>query len=120
MTLAVYSPARARQLRFLLWAAAALAAAFLALAVLVVLAGSPRFGLFLGTSSALALLTAVVSLRLLAERGRPARNSAAVAGVLLMLVGLLVANAALSVLPTIVGVLLVLVALVRDHGERED
>jgi ATP/ADP translocase len=121
MSVAVYSPARAKQLRILLWAAVVLAAAFIGLAVFVVtMDGSTRFALFLGSSSVLVLLTAMFSLQLLEERGRPAKVGAAATGGLLAVVGLLLANLALGILPTIVGVLLLLVALLRDHGEMED
>jgi hypothetical protein len=82
--------------------------------------GSVRFALFLGVSATLVLLTAMFSLQLLEDRGRAAKAGAAATGGLLAVVGLLVANVALGVLPTVTGILLLLFALLRDHGEMQD
>lgn len=119
MALVIYSPGRAQQLRYLLWTGFVLGAAFVGLAVFVlVLGGSPRFAAFIAVPALVLLPSAMLSLRALEERGRAARLGCIVTGVLLVAVGLFLTALVVGILPSIVGVLLLLLALLPDVGDQ--
>ena len=119
MTQAIYSPGRAQQLRYLLWAGVILGAAFLGLAVFALfVGGSVRFALFVAVPALLLLPSSMLTLRAMQERGRPARVGSILTGLLLVVVGLFLASAVVGILPSIVGVLLLLLALLPDVGDH--
>lgn len=119
MALVIYSPGRAQQLRYLLWAGFILAAAFVGLATFILIAGgSARFAAFVAVPSIVLLPSAMLSLRALEERGRAARLGCVVTGVLLVAVGLFLTALVVGILPSIVGVLIVLLALLPDVGDQ--
>ena len=118
-TLVLYSEARARQLRVLLWAAVVVGGLLIGLATFaLVLAGPSRYVVTLTVAAVLLLATAVTALRRLEDRGLPARWWSVLAGVLLMVLGLFLTSIALGVLPSILGVLLVLMAVLPDTGDH--
>jgi hypothetical protein len=119
MTPVVYSPARAQQLRVLLWVAFVMGAAFLGLAVFAFVAGgSARFAAFLAVPAFALLPSAMLTLRALEQPGLGARIGSLLTGGALIVVGLLLASAVIGILPSIVGILLMLLALLPDAGER--
>lgn len=119
MTLVIYSPGRAQQLRYLLWTGFILAAAFVGLATFILVAGgSARFAAFVAVPAVVLLPSAMISLRALEERGRAARLGCVVTGVLLIAVGLFLTALVVGILPSIVGVLLLLLALLPDVGDQ--
>ncbi len=119
MALVIYSPGRAQQLRYLLWTGFILAAASLGIATFILIAGgSARFAAFVAVPSIVLLPAAMFSLRALEERGRAARLGSVVTGVLLVAVGLFLTALVVGILPSIVGVLIVLLALLPDVGDQ--
>lgn len=119
MTLVIYSPARAKQLRIVLWSSVVVAAAFAALAAWVLLVGgTTRFALFLAVPGVLLLATSARTLQLMEQRGRGARLGSIATGVLLLLIGLVLASATLGIVPSILGVLMLLLALLPDVGDQ--
>lgn len=119
MGLVIYSPARAKQLRYLVWAAFVMGAATLGLAVFIaVLGGSLRYATFVAVPAVVLLATAMLTLRALEERGFEARVWCLLTGGVLVVVGLLLASAVVGILPSIVGVLIVLLALLPDVGDQ--
>jgi hypothetical protein len=115
----VYSPARAQQLRYLLWSAFVLGAVCLGLAVFVlVLGGSARFAGFVGVPAVVVLASSMLTLRALEDRGQAARVGSLLTGSVLIVVGLLLASAVVGILPSIVGILLMLLALLPDSGDE--
>ena len=119
MTRVVYSPGRAQQLRYLLWAAVVLGAAFLGLAVFALIAGgSARFAVFLAVPALALLPSSMLTLRALDQPGQGARVGSLVTGGVLIVVGLLLASAVVGILPSIVGILLMLLALLPDGGDE--
>jgi hypothetical protein len=118
-TVVLYSEARARQLRVLLWAAVVVGALLVALAAFaLVLAGPSRYVLMVTVPAVLLLATTVTALRRMEHRGPAARWWSVGTGVLLMVLGLFLTSLALGVLPSILGVLLVLMALLPDTGDH--
>jgi len=113
-----YSPGRSKQLSILLWAAVVLAGLAAGLAGFLVGTGYAGYAVFVATPAFLVLGTAAMGLRALREGAFAAKPWSAAAGMVLILTGLLFSRDALSILPTIVGILLVLLALLRDHGDR--
>lgn len=119
MSPVVLSPGRAQQLRYLLWATVVLGALLLALAVFVVLiGGSTRYALFVTVPALLVLATAVAALRRLEDRGPAVRWWSLGTGLLLLVLGLLLAQITVGILPSILGVLLVLLTLLPDTGDH--
>jgi hypothetical protein len=116
--LSYFSPGRAKQLGILLWAAVVLAGLGAGLAGFLVGTGYAVFAIFLATPAFLVLGTSAMGLRALREGTFAAKPWSASAGAVLILTGLFFARDAVSILPSIVGILLVLLALLRDHGER--
>ena len=120
MTQVVFSPGRAQQLRSLLWAAVVLAAACLALALFVAVAGgSLRFAAFLAVPASVLVPSAMLTLRAMEQPGPGARIGSLLTGGLLIVVGLLLASAVVGILPSIVGILLLLLALLPARGEEQ-
>ncbi|MFC6286834.1 hypothetical protein ACFP3Q_11535 [Nocardioides sp. GCM10027113] len=116
---AVYSPARARQLRVLLWAAVVVGAVLTALMAFVLVAGdAARYALVVGVPSLLLVAGAANGLRAMAERGFAARRWSVLTGAVLVVLGLFLTSVALGVLPSILGVLLLLMALLPDVGDQ--
>ena len=113
-----YSPGRTKQLRILLRVAVGLAAVGGALAGALVGTGYGRFGLVVAVPAGLVLATAGMALRELGGGSRTARSWTVAAGAVLIGSGLLFAQTAVSLLPSMVGILLVMLALLRDVGER--
>ena len=119
MALVIYSPGRAQQLRYLLWTGFVMGAASLGHAAFVlVLGGSPRFAALVAVPAVLLLPSGLLSLRALEERGTGARWGAVVTGLLLIVVGLFLTSLVVGILPSIVGVLLLLLALLPDVGDQ--
>jgi hypothetical protein len=116
--LSYFSPGRTKQLGILLWAAVVLAGLGAGLAGFLVGTGYAVFAIFVATPAFLVLGTAAMGLRALREGTFAAKPWSACAGAVLILTGLFFAQDAVSILPSIVGILLVLLALLRDHGER--
>ena len=115
MTRVVYSPGRAQQLRYLLWTAVVLGAAFVGLAVFAFIAGgSARFALFLAIPAFALLPASMLTLRALDEPGLGARIGSLLTGGVLVVVGLLLASAVVGILPSIVGILLMLLAVLPE------
>ena len=115
---ALYSPGRSRQLGILLWVAVVLAAAMVAFGVFFLTIGYPGYALVVVAPAVLLLGSAATSLRLLRAGGRGGKIGSVVTGAVLILIAMLFANSALSLLPSIVGVLVLLLALLRDVGDR--
>jgi hypothetical protein len=116
--LSYYSPGRAKQLTILLWSAIVLAGLGAGLAGFLVGTGYPAYAILVATPAFLALGTSAMGLRALREGRFAAKPWSASAGGVLILTGLLLADDALTILPSIVGILLVLLALLADRGER--
>jgi hypothetical protein len=118
MTQVVFSPGRAQQLRYLLWAAVVMGAAAIGLAVFVAMAGgSVRFAAFLAVPAVVLLVAAMLTLRAMEQPGLGARIGCLVTGGVLVVVGLLLASAVVGILPSIVGILLMLLALLPEGGD---
>lgn len=119
MPLVIFSPGRAQQLRILLWATVVIGALLAALATFLLVVGGPvRFALFVAVPAVLVLVLAVIALRRLEQRGAAARWWTVATGVLLILLAVLLTQAAVGLLPSIIGVLLVLLALLPDVGDH--
>ena len=113
-----YSPGRTKQLRILLWVAVGLGGIGGVLAGYLAGTGYGRSALFFAVPAGLTLATAGMALRELGEGSRTARPWTVGAGAVLILTGLLLAQTVFSLLPSVVGILLVMLALLRDVGER--
>ena len=119
MGMVVYSPGRAQQLRYLLWSAFVMGAISLGFAVFVlVLGGSARFAGFVAVPALVVLVASMLTLRALEDRGQAARVGSLLTGALLIVIGLLLASAVVGILPSIVGILLMLLALLPDTGDE--
>jgi hypothetical protein len=116
--LSYYSPGRARQLGFLLWAAIGLAGLGAGLAGFLVGTGFARFAIVVGAPAVLVLGAAGMAQRALREGTFAAKPWSTAAGAVLILTGLFFAQTPVSIVPSSVGILLVLLALLGDHGER--
>ena len=116
--LSYYSPGRAKQIGILLWVAVLLAGLAAGLAGWLVGTGYGRYAIVLAIPALLILGTAGMALRRLREGGYTAKPWTVAAGAVLILTGLFFAQTPVSILPSMVGVLLVLLALLADHGER--
>ncbi len=116
--LSYYSPGRAKQLGILLWAAIVLAGLTAGLAGWLVGTGFGRTAIVIAVPALLILGTSGMALRELREGAFAAKPWSIAAGVVLILTGLFFAQTPVSILPSIVGTLLVLLALIADHGER--
>lgn len=116
--LSFYSPGRTKQLGVLLWTAIALAGLAAGLAGFLVGTGHAGFAIVLATPAFLVLGTSAMALSALRAGTFAAKPWSAAAGVLLILTGFFFAQTAVSILPSIVGILLVLLALLADRGER--
>ncbi len=116
--LSYYSPGRSKQLMILLWAAIALAGLGAGLAGFLVGTGHAGFAIFVATPAFVVLGTSAMAMRALREGTFAAKPWSAAAGAVLILIGLIYAQDAVSILPSLVGILLVLLALLADHGER--
>lgn len=113
-----YSPGRARQIGILLWAAIVLAGLGAGLAGWLVATGFPPEAIVVAVPSLLIVTTSGVALRALREGTPGAKRWSILAGGVLILVGLFFNQTAASMLPSIVGILLVLLAMLSDHGDR--
>lgn len=119
MALVIYSPGRAKQLRILLWSSVVVAAAFSGLAAwILIVGGVARFALFLAIPGLLLLASATRTLQLMEHRGTGARFGSIGTGIVLLLIGLVLANSALGIIPTILGILMVLLAVLPDVGDQ--
>ena len=116
--LSYYSPGRSKQLGVLLWVAVALAGIGAGLAGFLVGTGRPGDAIYVGVPAFLALGTAAMALRALREGTFASKPWSLASGAVLILTGLVFAQSAVSILPSMVGILLVLLALLGDHGER--
>ncbi|HET8962101.1 hypothetical protein [Nocardioides sp.] len=116
--LSYYSPGRARQIGILLWAAIVLAGLAAGLAGWLVGTGFGPEAIVMAVPSLLILGTSGMALRALREGTLAAKRWSIAAGVVLIMIGLFFAQTPVSILPSIVGVLLVLLAMIADHGER--
>jgi hypothetical protein len=116
--LSFYSPGRAKQLTVLLWAAIVLAGLAAGLAGFLVGTGHAGFAIFVGVPAFLVLGTAGMAMRALRVGTFAAKPWSIAAGAVLVLIGLVFADSAVSILPSIVGILLVLLAMLADRGER--
>ena len=116
--LSYFSPGRTKQLGVLLWAAIALAGLAAGLAGFLVGTGHAGLAIVLATPAFLVLGTSAMALSALRAGTFAAKPWSAVAGTLLILTGLFFAQSAVSILPSMVGILLVLLALLADRGER--
>ncbi len=113
-----YSPGRTKQLTILLWTAIVMAGLGAGLAGFLVGTGYAAYSILVATPAFLALGTSAMALRALRLGSFAAKPWSASAGAVLILTGLLLADDAVTILPSIVGILLVLLALLADHGER--
>ena len=113
-----FSPGRSKQLGILLWAAVVLAGLAAGLAGFLVGTGHAGFAIFVGVPAFLVLGTAGMAMRALRWGAFAAKPWSMAAGAVLILTGLLFAQSAVSILPSMVGILLVLLALLGDRGER--
>ena len=104
-----YGPARTWQLRALLWVALALAALLVMVSVLAMVGGSPQLAVVVGVPALVATAVATAAVR---DRtnGR-LRMFSLVSGGCQVVLGLLLAASVLGILPSIVGILQLLVAL---------
>ena len=116
--LSYYSPGRTKQLGILLWAAIVLAGLGAGLAGFLVGTGYAQLAIVVAVPAALALGTSAMALRGLREGAFAAKWWSAAAGTVLIITGLFFAQSAVSILPSLVGILLVLLALLADRGER--
>jgi hypothetical protein len=116
--LSYYSPGRAKQLTILLWSAIVVAGLGAGLAGFLVGTGYAVYAILVATPAFLALGTSAMALRALREGRFAAKPWSASAGAVLILTGMFFAKDAVSILPSMVGVLIVLLALLGDHGER--
>jgi hypothetical protein len=104
-----YGPARTTQLRALLWVALVLAVLMVALSGAAVASGSVRWGLAVGVVALAGGVVAAVGVR---DRSNARlRTLSLLSGGCQALVGVLLAASVLGILPSIVGILQVLVAL---------
>ena len=116
--LSYYSPGRTKQLTILLWSAIVMAGLGAGLAGFLVGTGYAAYSILVATPAFLALGTSAMALRALREGRFAAKPWSASSGAVLILTGLLLADDAVTILPSIVGILIVLLALLADHGER--
>jgi hypothetical protein len=113
-----FSPGRSKQLAVLLWSAIVLAGLGAALAGFLVGTGHAAESIFVGVPAFLVLGTAGMALRAVRAGTFAAKPWSAAAGGVLVLTGFLFAQDPVSVLPSLVGILLVLLAMLADRGER--
>lgn len=113
-----YSPGRAKQLGILLWAAVGLAGLGAGLAGWLVGTGFAGPAIIVAVPAVLVLGTSGMALRELRQGNFAAKPWSASAGAVLILSGLFFAYSGVGILLSIVGVPLVLLALLGDHGER--
>ena len=100
-----YSPARATQLRYVLVAAVVVGVLLLVLGLFAPLALVP---------AVLVLVSSGLALRVLKDGRRGARWAAVGAGAVQVLLGVWMARSGLGIIPSIVGVLLLLLALLPE------
>lgn len=103
-----YSPARATQLRYVLVAAVVVGVLLLVLGLFAPLALVP---------AVLVLVSSGLALRLLKDGRRGARWGAVAAGAVQVLLGVWMARSGLGIIPSIVGVLLLLLALLPEADD---
>ena len=113
-----YSPGRTKQLGILLWAAIAMAGLAAGLAGWLVGTGNAAVAIVVAVPALLLLGTSAMALSALRAGSHAAKPWSACAGGVLVLAGLGFANGEVSILFSILGVLLLLLALLRDEGER--
>jgi hypothetical protein len=116
--LSYFSPGRTKQLGALLWTSIVLAGLAAGLAGFLVGTGNAGAAIFLATPAFLVLGTSVMAMSALRAGTFAAKPWSAASGGLLILTGLLFAQTAVSILPSMVGILLVLLALLADRGVR--
>lgn len=116
--LSYYSNGRARQIGILLWAAIVVAGLGAGLAGFLVGTGHAGSAIFVGVPAFLILGTAGMAMRALRVGAFAAKPWSIATGAVLILVGLFFAQSAVSILPSMVGILLVLLAMLADRGER--
>jgi hypothetical protein len=116
--LSFYSPGRAKQLGVLLWVAIAMSGLAAGLAGWLVGTGFARPAIVVAVPAILVLGTSGMALTALRAGAHAAKPWSTVAGAVLIVTGLLFAQTAVSILPSMVGILLVLLALLADRGER--
>jgi hypothetical protein len=104
-----YGPARTRQLRALLWVSLVLAGLLLMVSVFALVVGPRQFGFVVGVPALVGTALATAAVR----DGTNARLRllSLGSGVCQAVLGVLLAASALGILPSIVGILLLLVAL---------
>jgi drug/metabolite transporter (DMT)-like permease len=116
--MAVYSPDRVNQLRFVLWIVMAVGVLTAILAAFILASGDHRAAGVLAMIVAGMLLGAGGSaLKLLGDAGRPAKIAAVVTGVLCLLSGLALAGSWLAFLLPLMGLGLLFLALISDEVE---
>lgn len=113
-----FSPGRSKQLGVLLWSAIVLAGLGAGLAGFLVGTGHPGDAIFVGTPAFLVLGTAGMALRELRSGTFAAKPWSLAAAGVLILTGVVFAQDPVSVVPSIIGILLALLAILGDHGER--
>ena len=118
----VYEPARARQLRILLWVVVAAGALMALLAVGFLLGGSdPVLVLLVVVLPALVMLAlAARCLKLLATSDTRARSWVVVTASVVVLVGLLLSRTGPGVLVAVVGILMLLIAVLPGRDTHLD
>lgn len=117
--LALYSPARARKLSWLLWGAVVIALLFAGLATWVLIAEDvPRVALLAILASLVLLVSAARTLALMKTRGRAARFGVILTGLLLIVTGLFVPGALAGLVALVLGLFLLLLAVLPDVGDH--
>ena len=114
-----FSPPRVSQLRAFLIAAVVIGVVVVVLGVLSLAEdGADRPTVTILVVGCLAVATAAVGVRLLPERDRAAQLTYVAAGMMQVSLGILLADGAVGILPSIIGVLLVMLTLLADTGDR--
>lgn len=109
-----FGAARATQLRVLLIASVVTGAITALFGAVILAGGHPWAGLALLVPGTLLLAACAVALRALALRGTPAKVACLVVGALQVLLGVLLTASGLGLLPSILGVLLIVLTVLPD------
>ena len=116
--MAVYSVDRIRRLRIVLMIVVALGVLVAVVAAFILARGDDRVaGAFAVVVAGLLLGASVTALRLLPERGRPAKIASVVTGVVCLLAGLALVGTWLAFLLPLLGLGLLFLALIADDPE---
>ena len=116
--LSYFSPGRSKQLTVLLWSAIVLAGLGAGVAGLLVGTGQAGASVLVGVPAFRVLGTAGMALRGLREGAFAAKPWSLAAAGVLILTGVVFAQDPVSIVPSIIGILLALLAILGDHGER--